>query len=277
MPFLDQYVERSAWTPQQSGIVNLLGSLITGGYDGIGGLSPYNEGEFVYGGQLSPDATLSQQTAFNAAGGLLGSNPAGTFDTRPAMQNALSGNPAYQIDPAARDRYFSSAIEAPARAAYQDSMQELDHRYGARFGRAGSQLEAGQRNAGRFNTELSAQRADMHWQDELMRRQSMENAANRQIGGIGAATTANQNAQNNRLANMGAMLGAGGVERQIAGQGLAEEYGRWQSAQPYNNPWLGFLSAALTPEPRADYVDPGSGGMILGALGSGLSMLGGLG
>jgi hypothetical protein len=55
----------------------------------------------------------------------------------------------------------------------------------------------------------------------------LENAAQRQLGGLGA-----------QQGMLQMLLGGGGTQRNIVGQQNAEGYNKWLAAQPYANPMV---------------------------------------
>ena len=225
------------------------------------------QGVPAYGGQITPGTAPLQQQAFGAAGGLL-SSPLGT-PMQGAIGQLLSGQPAYQIDPATSMRYYTDAVYNPAMQEFGDTLRGLDARYGARFGRSGAQLEAAGRAAERFGTNLAGIRGDLVYRDEMARRSAAENA----MGRLGTGVQAGLGYAGDTRANLGMMAGLGGEQRAIEGQGRAEDYGKWLYAQPYNNPWLGFMGTALSTMPMLQTQQPGilPG---LGAAASGVGMLG---
>lgn len=263
----------------------LAGQIQQNTYEGIlGGVDPYT-------GQIAPGATANQQAAFQGAGGLLGGLP-GQVNVQPAINQMMSGQPAYQIDPATSQQFYQSAVVNPAQSRFQDTLQGIDHRYGARFGRAGSQLENAYRSGERMNTELAGIQGDLVYRDEMARRQAAENAMSRMGQGAQLGMAQNQLVGSEQRQNLGMLAGLGAAERGIQGQQNAEQYNKWQMAQPYNNPWYGLAQLALTPEPTTTTQQPGvlggalqgamaggAAGGIPGAIGGGLGggLLGGLG
>lgn len=228
--------------------------------------SAIGQGVDPYSGQITPGTSPLQQQAFGAAGGLL-SNPLST-PMQSGVERLLSGEPAYQIDPATSRAYYDEAVYRPAMQEFGDTLRGLDARYGARFGKSGAQLEAAHRAAERFGTNLAGIRGDLAYRDEMARRQAAENA----MGRIGTGVQAGLGMSGDMRANLGMMAGLGGEQRAIEGQQLAEDYGKWLYAQPYNNPWLGFMGTALTPTPMMQTQQPG----ILPGLGAAASAAGGI-
>jgi len=160
-----------------------------------------------------------------------------------AQNSALSGQAAFMPDQATRERYYQQGVVDPAKLQFADTMRGLDHRYGARFGRSGAQLDAANRAATNFNIGLAGQRANMFYQND---RDSAERAADRQLGAIGAVSGAQSQYYGDQRANLGALTALGGAERGIEQQGLSSEYYRDFNARPENNPMLAYLGTALS-------------------------------
>ena len=256
-------------TPMQINNVDFLNEKILGQLQaGVGG--PW------YEGQIAPDATANQQAAFGAAGGLLG-NAQGYVDPSQATQQALSGQPAYEINPEAREQFYQESIYNPAKNSFNDTLQGLDHRYRG-FGQSGAQFGQASRAAADFEVGMGAQRGQLHMQDEMRRQGLATDAANRQLGGIGAANQGNQAGNQMRLQNLG-MLGAlGSDERAIQGQQNSELYNKWEGAQAYNNPWVNkFLGTALSAQPYANVAKPGILDQINSGVKSASSIVSGVG
>lgn len=224
-----------------------------------GGADPYS------GTVVAPTAA-NQQAAFDAAGGLLG-GPI-RHDVAKATQQYLSGAPAYEIDPAQSAALFDNVVGAPARQDFGDALQDLETRYGARYGRSGGLLNAASRAADRFGTGLASERARWMRGDEMDRRTALERGMERMGSGIGLAAGTDANARG----NLATLYNMGTAERGIAGEGLSEDYAKWEYSRDYNNPWLGFLGMAMTPEPRQQVQKPGILGGMLGGAKAGFDM-----
>ena len=254
---------KSLYTPSQKAIAghlqeNVLDALRKGGVD-------------PYSGTVVAPTTANQQTAFDAAGGLLG-GPIG-HDSDKALRQYLSGAPAYQVDPAQSAALFDNVVGAPARQDFGDALQDLETRYGARYGRSGGLLNAASRAADRFGTGLASERGRWMRADEMDRRQSLERGMDRMGEGIGLSFGRDANTRQ----NLGALYGLGEAERNIAGEGLSEDYAKWEYSRDWNNPWLGLMGMAMTPEPTTKVPSAGlaaAGGALSGAR-AGASLFGG--
>ena len=64
-------------------------------------------------------------------------------------------------------------------------------------------------------------------------------------------------------------FGAGGIQRQIAGEQMGGAQQMWGEAQPYNNPWLAnYLGTALGQYTDTAQQGPGMGALMMGPLSS---------
>ncbi|TNF87099.1 MAG: hypothetical protein EP301_07385 [Gammaproteobacteria bacterium] len=179
------------------------------------------QGGPVYGGQITPGATPLQQQAFGLAGQAIPG-------VGGALSQMLSGAP----DPEMIRNYYETAVAAPARLGFEDTMRDISGRLGETYGTSGGLGAALGSAAARFNTGLAGQLAGLQFGER-------QSALNRQAQAVPMALAQRQQ-------QLGQMLGAGGTQRAIQGQQLGEDYAKWQQAQPYANPWLtGFLGPAL--------------------------------
>lgn len=225
-----------------------------------------------YGGQITPGATANQQMAFGQAGNLLRSSMLGGA-AQQATMGALSGQPAFTVDPAQRERYYQQSVVNPARAGLKDTLRGIDARYGDRWSNdSGAHRAAVNDAAVRFNTELGGIRGQLVNQDVNAGYGAMENAANRALGAVG--TTMGLDA--NTRANLGAVAGLGGDQRAIQGQFQGEDYNKWLAAQDWANPYWGQFSSVMSASPYAVGQKQGIGGALLGGIGGLMSGVGGL-
>ena len=245
-------------TDQQKSVLNKMLGQVSGA---IGqGIDPY-------GGQITPDATANQLAAFQGAGNLFG-DP--RVDSSAAINQLMSGDPAFQVDPAQREAFYQDALVAPARAQFQDTLQQVESRYGAGFGEPGAMRGMANRAVSDFETNLMGKKAELIYADEMARRGAAEAGMGRM--GQGAALAPTYDA--NQRANLGLMSTLGGEERAISGQQMGEEFNKWQMEQPYNNPWLGHFGSVMSAQPFAIQNNPGWGKGVMSTL---MPMVGGKG
>lgn len=173
-----------------------------------------------------------------------------------SIMNLLSGEPATKIDPAAREKVYKAEEASLLGDLQRDVLPMLEERANARGGARSGALN---RSYGRAVTALgekfNARRSELEYRDEEARRGFSESAANRRLPAIGAFNSS-------RGQDLAAVGGAGMLQRDVQGQLQQEAYRKWYAAQPYANPWLGFLGASLGTQSRTpvtNTIDAGVG------------------
>jgi hypothetical protein len=104
-----------------------------------------------------------------------------------ALQSALSGKPAYEITPETTEQYYQDVIYEPAMTEYERTTRPgMLESLGSLHGSTRANLERTSRQD--LAQQLRGERSSLYYQDEQARRQALENAAQRQLGGITAGT-----------------------------------------------------------------------------------------
>lgn len=205
------------------------------------------QGITPYSGQIAAGVSPLQQQAFDLAGAL-GTTPE-AMARGGALQQIMAGTPAYQASPEEYERAYAQGVEAPAMAQWsRDIIPQILHQYGS-GGTAGAVYDMLGRSGADLATNLAGQRAQYRLQGLHDQQAALEAAAGRRLGGIEASA---QESLRPILAT-GAM---GEVQRGITQDQLGEDYLKWSTAQPYNNPWLGFLAPALGTQAFNTYYQP---------------------
>lgn len=180
------------------------------------------QGAEVYGGQIAPGVSALQQQGFDALSGMFGG------DTGGALSAMLGGQSAYEVDPAARQRVYDAERALAMRQFQSEIAPMIEERYNAQgAGRSGGLEHALAQAGGDLSLGLGSLYSNLSYQDEQARRMGLESAAGRQGQGLGLWGSM-----------VGQQLGAGQMQRGIAGEQLGEGYNKWLAAQPYANPWL---------------------------------------
>lgn len=197
----------------------------------------------VYGGEIAPDATASQEAAFDLAGSIGGRSRASRDQaTERGVLQLLSGESAFDTDPTARKNLYEAERAEEMRRFQEEVLPTLGRAYGARGHARSGGLEGSMRLAAeRLGDDLYRRNTELLYQDENVRRQEAAAARDRIATGVGADAAARQN----QALDARTLLEVGGTERAIGAQQNQEAYNKWLAAQPYYNPWLGFLPAAL--------------------------------
>jgi hypothetical protein len=220
---------KSILTPEQSKFLNQMISTLS---------MEWGQHGPVYGGQIAPDASPLQQQAFSSLGG---------GEAASAISQLLSGDPAFQIDPEAREKLYG-AEKASQMGQLTDTWKQLEER---------ANFDGGSGRSGGLNRSMTQAAADTHiglgrfygglsYADETARRAAAESAAQRQVAGMQAT---------------GLQLAAGGQQRDIAGQQAGEAYNKWLSGQWSSNPALGFIPQILGTQVKTPTEDSWGFGM----------------
>jgi hypothetical protein len=217
-------------------LTNELGGLLRG---------QLGKGADVYGGQLTPGMNQNTLDAFGAAGGLMTGNP----EQDAAIQRLMSG--AGDIEGV--NQFYQQSVLDPSRRDFNDALRVVDDRYGDVWGTSGAHAKAVADATSNYGIGLGQVLGNLVYNDRNA-------AADRQLGGVQAS----QSAEQNQMAQLNTLLGVGDYQRGLEGEGLAADYSQWQAGQAYNNPWLGFLGTALSTAqpspPRAGLLEKAQAG-----------------
>lgn len=250
-------------TPDQMNLLNSATNKVTLGL---------GQGVPQYQGQITPGATQNQMSAFSRVGGLFGPNQLGEANQTATLQ-ALSGQPAFTVDPAQREQYYQQSVVNPAMAQFNDTLRGVDARYGDTWASdSGAHRAAVNDAATRLSTNLGAIRGDLVNRDVQAGYGAMESGANRMMGALGANYLADANARQ----NIGLQSALGGEQRAIDAQFRGEDYNKWLSAQDWANPWWGQFQSVMGAAPYAVGQKQGIGGALMGGIGGLLSGIGSL-
>lgn len=236
--------------------INLANRGLSGDYD-------------VYGRQIGGGRNQLHKAFFDQVRGLFGTPQQSLMNDTAAR--LMSGQPAYEIDPTARQDLYESQFKIPAMRQFrEETLPQVSEFYNARgLGRSGQHERALLDSGERLAEGLGGIQAGLMYADEEARRQSLENAANRSISGVQLGLGIGQ--QN--LANIGALGGAAELKRGLRAERRGEAYQKWMAQQPYANPYLGFLNTGLGTQAYGFYNQPGQAGVlgnILSLVGAGI-------
>jgi len=217
--------------------------------DALSGQLEANVGQGVtpYSGQLAAPASALQQRAFSL-GDAFGTGPA-AMARGGAIADIVAGKPAFTTGPEEYERAYQEGVRAPAMAQWnRDIIPQILHQYGS-SGTAGAVIDALGRSGSDLTTQLAAQQAQYRFRGMERGQDALEAAAGRQLAGVEASRTED-------LAPIALASQLGDVQRGITQDALGEDYFKWSSAQPYNNPWLGFLAPTLGTQAFQTYYQP---------------------
>lgn len=217
------------------GLTNDLGALMRG---------QLGQSASTYGGQLVPNMNANTESVLGAAGGLLQGDP----NRDAAIQSLLSG----AGDPQGVRAYYQSQL-APAQKGFLDSLRVIDDRYGDTWGASGAHGKVVGDATANYGIGLNQLLGQLTYDDRNAARDRMST-------GVSASLASSQD----QMSRLGTLLGFGDYQRGLEGEKIAADYGQWQAAQAYNNPWLGFLGTTLgtaqQEAPRAGLLEKGAAG-----------------
>lgn len=224
----------------------------------------WGQGITPYQGERVPPISPLQQQAFDIMGGympfasegqdimsqILKEYPgmAGRFQKMggEALERAMQ-----PFDPTQVTERFKPVREFATETFMQDLVPQIMERFASQGAtRSGALNRTLGREAGRLSMGLSAQMAPYM-------QQAAEAHAGRQAGAIPQAFVLPTDVLNRVLRGVGQMpmsimqagMGAGGIQRGIAGEELGAEQQIYQEGQPWQNPWMQFLPTALGTQP----------------------------
>ncbi len=185
------------------------------------------QGVDSYQGTYTPGTSSLQQQGFDLVNQILSGQGAygGAQDALSSMLEPY--NSASAVD------YWQDSVQAPMMQQWEDDIlprvQETFISQNA--GSSGAANRAIAKSGADLATDMNASLADILFQDRQ-------------------AHTANSLQAAGRTMDMGSLLtslglNAGGVQRDIAGEQLMEDYNDWEYSQAQNNPWLQQLGIGL--------------------------------
>jgi len=232
----------------------------------------------AYPGQIAPGASNLQQTGFDVAQGLTPiasggqqyfGDIFGQMDTGAPSRAMGTAESALAETLAPFDKDMAMQAVEPAKELaldtyFRDIVPQLKESYVSRAGTAdaGALNRALAREGSRLSMGLNAQLAPYLYSGS-------EAQKNRQQTGVNQAMNlaqlpGNVMGQAGQIAGLGtdtlsSMLNMGAMQRGIEGEQLGEEYSKWASTQPYNNPYADLIAKLSGSAPQMDYVSQGQG------------------
>lgn len=195
-----------------------------------------------------------------------------------ALENVLA-----PFDPSAATEMWEKSWKQPALETWREDVMPAIMEKGVRKGGtadSGPMQRELARSGETLTTNLAGQLANLLYSGEQAQ-------MGRQLSGLpeayrGAMTPTDVLGQQMQIGQfplnvMQQALGVGGQQRGIAGEQMGAEQQAWTEAQPYENPWLQYLSQALGTQAIQPYYKqggPGMGALGMGALGSAMGSQG---
>ena len=228
------------WNPAQQELWKNYLSPLAKKYLGANG----TDGEPVpsYPGQLFVPQTEQETQFMGAANTLVGSLPS----RQAALDQVLSGRPAYEINPDVTANYFEESIRPLAMREFRETtMPQIKESFAGPGYWGTPRMEAESRAGEHLAENLAAAKANLVYQDEQARRASLEQAATRQTQGALSPTDAVTSA----IQGLGS---AGAYSRQIAQEKVTADLQRWLMGETVDgiapeqfNPFLQYALALM--------------------------------
>lgn len=247
----------SNWNPQQGNLAHTLAPVLQGQ---VGtGVTPYG-GQLVAPLNSGYGQVQNQINSFNPSqfqGGQSG-----------AINQALSGKPAYQLDPQTTANLYQKSIVDPSMRNYNSvtapSINENFAQAGGTFSTTRGIAQS--RALSSLQSNNATQLSQAQQQNQSINANLADTAANMQLQGVGAA----QQYANQPLYNA-QQLGAALAPFQQNAQSMDDaSYQQWQQSQSYNNPYLQQIMAYLGQSSQSAYQKPDYTGQEIG-LGTGVA------
>lgn len=186
------------------------------------------QGVDPYPGQIAPGASDIQDTTFQFLQNLLSGGDTGMAAGTDALTQLLR-----PFDPAATTEAWEAGVKAPALQTWEEEiLPAIQERYiGQGAASSGAANRAITKSGADLSADLAGQLATMllgqEGQHEATQLAAVDQMLRQALGLTGVGLT------------------AGGQQRDIMAELLGEDYQKWQTAQPYNNPWLQMLQTVL--------------------------------
>lgn len=242
----------SNFNPQQQNLAHVLGPVLQ---SQVGkGITPYS-GEIVAPLNAGYQNVQDQLNSYNPQQFQAGQTG--------AINQALSGQPAYNLDPQTTANYFQQGVVDPSMRTYNSTTAPaINQGFAAQGGTFSTARGIAQSRAlSDLQATNASNLAQTQYQNQTLNSQLAESAANRQLQGIGIA---NQY-QTQPLYNAQQLSAALQPFQQQAQALDTTGYQQWQAQQPYNNPYLSQIMGYLGQSTQSAYQQPNYTGQYIGA------------
>ena len=259
-----------------------------------------------YGGDLAPGISPLQQQAFDQAEEFFDTDFGLDAEGQAALQRLLSGEVAegagevdlqagevaFRNDPKLQEEFFKANVQDPALKNFNENLLPgIDQRFAARgVSNSGGRFAELGNAANDVGSQLTRGRTDLAFRRLDLENQSREQAFDRRANANENALTRRTNARESALERLGPAIAQalgierfnlgvdlakfgtaaelGSVQRGIEGDLLADDFRRFQEAQPVFNPALGLFAGATSASPGVvpgiEVQKPHSGEFLLG-------------
>lgn len=194
-----------------------------------------------------------------------------------ALLNVLQGQPAFQVNPETTQQFYEQSIRDPAVKEFKETiMPGLNESFSGPGFWSSGRAKATEDAYSDLSSNLASQRANLYYQDELSRRQSLTDASNRLANVAPGAVQMEATMKGS----------AGEYARMVESERLASDMARWLSGEAVNgkantlyNPANQLILSLLGVQPftygsNTVSQGAGAGSSLLSALGKGLGAYG---
>lgn len=194
-----------------------------------------------YPGQMSVPQTDQESSYFNAINQAY--SPANLSVRSQAINDVLSGKPAYEINPETTEQFYQEGVKPGYMKEWEDVvLPQIKSSYVGPGYWGSARAYAETEGAKDLATTLAQKRAELYYQDEQARRAGLESAAGRQATLAGSATDS--------LSGATTQLGtAGQYARSIAQEKVQGDLQRWLMGEEVggvaNNAYNPYVQLAL--------------------------------
>lgn len=181
--------------------------------------------------------------------------PSGTSG---ALNQALSGQPAFNLDPSTTANWYQNAVVAPAQQNFNQSVAPQINSGFAGTGGVFSSMRgnAMQRALSTMQTGTEAQLAQGQFSNQALQAQLAQSAANNQLQGVGLAQQQYQQQGMMPYEQASAISSALAPMQQNAQAQDTADFQNWLYSQPYNSPWLSMAQQYMNAPIQALYQRP---------------------
>lgn len=271
--YRDMYNQFTEWLqPQMGGVTAYPGPMVPGqsnlqqmGFDIAQGLTPVASGGQQYFGDM-----------------LVGADPSAPWRSMGMAETGLQ-DVMQPFDPSTVTEGLQPGRDLAMDIFNRDIIPALKERYVAKAGTAdaGGLDRALAREGGRLSLSMGAQAYPYLFQggqNQLNRQQMGVNQAMNLAGVPGQVLGQAGQVGGQGMNMLSNILGYGAMERGITGEQMQEPFQKWQTQQPYNNPWINVLNSLRGSAPQMDYISqgqsPGLGAQMLPMIGAMMGMPG---
>lgn len=248
-------------TKEQQALLNqLIGATSGGVFDENGNV----KGITGYQGDLTAGASDIQKQLFGMVPGLLGGNDAANDAMSGFLSKYSGGYDTQGFDPTSTLNLFQSSVYDPSMKSFQEEvLPQIAEKFAGRgsFDSGGTLYEM-TKAGGDLVSNLAGTKATMldsaknNWDNQELSKFLNINSL------IPTMSTA-LNASN--LSGLNEAINLGGTQQGLNQAELTELFNKWQTEQPYNNPYLNLMNLALGTKAIEPVASQGSTG-LLGAL-----------